>query len=65
LSGKLIATISVSQRENGQFCIRLEDARHIWQEMSLARYTSVGYRELVQLMTNLARDLEGQPTIPF
>jgi hypothetical protein len=65
MENELVATFTLRRGSTGKHYLRLQDARGKWQEISLDRYTSVGWNELRLLWSQLAQDLTGENQLPF
>ena len=61
----LVATFTLWRRANGQHYLRVQDAKGKWKEISLDRYTSVGWNELHVIWCAMSNDLQGENQLPF
>lgn len=62
---ELVCTYTLTRRQGGQHYLRIQDGKGKWFELSLDRYTSVGWNELKFLWRQMAHDLQGENQLPF
>jgi hypothetical protein len=62
---EVVCTWTLTRRGGGQHCLRIQDAKGKWFEISLDRYTSVGWNELKFIWRQMSNDLQGENQLPF
>ena len=61
----LLATFTLSSRENGQLELRVQHADGKWHAVSLERVLAPGWHELKFVWNSMRVMLEGENTLPW